>query len=94
MKRRPEDCRRLYATGPLIRSLMQLGGLTIRQLAAQVGVSQSTAHSFVSGKLVDTSTELAERYAGALKVQTDLIFVPMRSSMAGVEFASSADKAA
>ena len=87
MRRKPEECVRVYATSPLIRSLVQLSGLTVDELATRVGVSASTAHSFISGKLVDTSAELAQNYADALGVSVDLLFIKRRSTLPVEELA-------
>lgn len=88
MKRKAQDCVRLYATSELIRSLMQISGVTINELARQAGVSTDTAHRFTTGKLVDTSPELADKYADILRVRADLLFVPMRSTLTMEELAA------
>lgn len=88
MKRKSEECVRLYATSSLIRSLMTIGGITVQELASQAGVAKSTAHSFMSATMVDTSAEQAEKYAAALRVRTDLLFIPMRSTLTPEELAS------
>lgn len=91
MKRRQAECARLYATSELIRSLMQLAGLTIDELAARSGVAPSTAHSFVSGKLVDTSPEQAEKYSEVLGVPASKLFIKMRSTLSFEEMAAPAE---
>jgi transcriptional regulator with XRE-family HTH domain len=85
MRHKARDSVRVIATTTLIRSLLQINGVTIPELARRVGVAKSTAHDFVSGRMVTTSMDTAARYAEALRVQPDALFCPMRSTLADVE---------
>lgn len=73
---------RLYAAPGVIQALMTLRGITgVRDLARKSGVSVETTQRFTSGKVVDVASSHATKFAEALRVRTDFLFIERRSSL-------------
>ena len=60
-----------------LRQYMGFRGLTVRTLAAKVGVSHGTIGWLTSGQRNTTKPETAKRIAKALDCPVDALFVPI-----------------
>ena len=60
-----------------LRQYMQYRGLSIRALAAKVGVSHGAIGWLTSGRRTTTRVQTARRIAKALDCPTDALFVPV-----------------
>lgn len=64
-------------SAPALRQYMTFRGLSVRTLAAKVGVSHGTIGWLTSGQRSTTKPETARRIAKALDCPVDALFVPV-----------------
>ncbi|MFJ5984212.1 helix-turn-helix domain-containing protein [Lentzea sp. NPDC092896] len=72
---------RLIVRPRLIRQLMEVHGLSIQRTAELVGTSKTTIEQLRSGQRIDTDEKVAARFAQALQVESDALFIKIRESL-------------
>lgn len=76
---------RLIARPQLIRHLMERHGLSIRELAAEVGTSKTTVEQLRNGQRIDTDQRTAEGFEQVFNVEPGTLFTRIRTRLPSAE---------